>query len=153
MADFTSVTRERFQTVCAFTFAALLCAATVARFARNGPPYLEKPRTVMDHVARTQHETRDVLLVLAEVKERIPAGAQVTVFRPQNGGPHNDQPSFLTAVGILNDHFVLPPFVAGREVAPTDLVEFVVAVGTPLDHPHYELVEQFETGYLYRVRR
>ena len=147
------MTRPRLQTACALTFAAILCAATIARFASDGPLHLKRPRTVVDHVSRTPHETRDVLLVLAEVKDKIPAGAEVTVFRPLNGAAHNDQPSFLTAVGILNDHFVLPPFVAGRDVAPKDLVQFVVAVGAPLDHPHYDLVERFETGYLYRVRR
>lgn len=132
--------------------ALLLCAALVQRdYVRRGP-YFEKPRTLVEHVDIIDHEARDVLLLLPEVEPLIPRGADVTCFKPVDGKWQYDGINYLTAVGMLPNHNVLPPFAAGE--GPIEKrVEYVIAVREPFTQPEYAVVAGFPTGFLYKVRR
>lgn len=130
----------------------LACAAAVPHLADRGGPYLARPSTVVDHVSRSRHETRAALKLLPQVARLIPKGADVTVFRPKNGRAQDDHASYLTAVGLLPYHRVLPPFTAYHETSPKDLTRYVVAIGEPFDHPQYEAIAGFPEGWLYRHR-
>ena len=146
------MTRDRVQQVVAWTAALAISAAAVVRMADRGGPYVQAPRTVVDHVSRQGHETREALILVPQVARLIPRGATVTAFRPQDGRAQNDHPSYLTAVGLLPHHAVLPPFTAFPDTSPRDLAEYVVAIGAPFDHPRYRVVAGFPNGWLYQVR-
>ena len=130
----------------------LLVVALIYRLYIRRPPYFAAPRTLVEHVDIIDHEARDVLLLLPEVERLIPAGAAVTCFKPLNGKWQYDGINYLTAVGLLPNHNVLPPFAAG-EGPMAQRVEYVIAVREPLDQPEYAVVAGFPTGYLYKVRR
>ena len=132
---------------------ALLAMATVQRYAVRRPPFFAAPRSVFEHVDTRQHPLHAVLVLLPEVEPLIPPGAEVTVFRPKDGQAQDDHDTYLTAVGLLPHHHVLPPFTARRDVPPEQLIEWVVAVGEPFTHPHYVPVAGFPDGWLYQVRR
>ena len=135
------------------TVATLLACAAVARhLADRGGPYFARPATVVDHVSRSEHETRGALKLLPQVARLIPKDAEVSVFRTKNGRAQDDHASYLTAVGLLPYHHVLPPFTAYHETAPKDLTQYVVAIGEPFSHPHYEVIAGFPEGWLYRYR-
>ena len=131
----------------------LLAAATVVRLVERGGPYFARPRTVVDHVSKEPHETRDVIVLLPQVEPQIPRGASVAVFRPHDGKATDDHGSYLTAVGLLPHHRVQPPFTAYEVTPRENLVEWVVAVRAPFNHPHYRVVAGFPNGWLYRVDR
>jgi hypothetical protein len=136
-----------------WTASALLVIATLQRYAVRRPPYFAAPRTVFQHVDVRQHPLHGVLVLLPQVEPLIPRGSDVTVFHPKNGETQNDHDTYLTAVGLLPHHNVLPPFTAGPDVPPEQLIEWVVAVGEPFTHPRYAPVAGFPNGWLYRVRR
>ena len=144
--------RGTFSEVAAWAGAVLLCGAAIQQLVARGGPYFDLPPTVMEHVSTDRHETRDALILLPQVARLIPRGATVTAFRPQGGRAQNDHANYLTAVGLLPYHFVLPPFTAHHDTARHDLAQYVVAVGEPFDHPHYEAVAGFPNGWLYKVR-
>jgi hypothetical protein len=146
-------TRERLETAVITTAVVLLLAAMVMRYAERRPPWFAKPATVVDHVERFEHETRDVLLLAPKVAPLIPRGSDVACFRPKDGREHPDSPIYLTAVGLLPNHRVLPPFTAASELARDQLVEWVIAVREPFTHPAYEVVATFPEGKLHRVVR
>ena len=127
-------------------------AAAVYLLADRGGPYFAAPSTVVDHVARFEHETRPALKLVPQVARLIPKDATVTAFRPKNGRAQDDHASYLTAVGLLPYHRVVPPFTAYHETSPRDLAQYVIAIGEPFDHPHYDVIARFPEGWLYRVR-
>jgi hypothetical protein len=131
----------------------LLGAALAWRLYSRGGPYLEPPRTVVDHVGRGTHETRDALIILPRVARLLPRGANVTCFRPIGGQEHYDSPNYLTAVGMLPHQTVLPPFVAGLLTPRNELVEYVVAIREPFTHPYYVPIAEWPEGRVYRVVR
>lgn len=135
-----------------WTAALLLVAALIYTWIIRRPPYFQLPRTVVDHVGVEEHPLRDVLLLLPDVEPLIPPGAQVTVFHPMDGLAQDDHDAYLTAVGLLPHHFVLPPFTANAANPRHELVEWVVAVGAPFTHPAYAPVASFPQGRLYRLR-
>jgi hypothetical protein len=132
----------------------LLVIALLHRYYQRRPPYFAAaaPRTLVEHVDIIDHEARDVLLLLPEVERLIPKGAGVTCFKPVDGKWQYDGVNYLTAVGLLPDHNVLPPFSAGE--GPIEKrVEYVIAVREPFNQPEYAVVAGFPTGYLYKARR
>ena len=133
--------------------ALLLLVSLFLGWYRRGGPWLELPRTVMDHAGPEEHPLRKALLLMPQVAPLVPEGAQVTAFRPKDGNVVDDSEIYLAAVGLLPRHFVLPPFTAYTSTKPEHLVEWVIAVGGPLAHPHYAPVATFPEGLLYRVRR
>jgi len=133
--------------------AILLMAALLVRLVSRGGPYLERPQTIVDHVGPGKHETRDALILLPKVEPLIPRGAMVTCFRPAGGQADYDTPNYFAAVGALPKHTVLPPFVASLDTPRNGLVEYVVAIEKPFDHPYYHLVATFPEGRLYKVDR
>ena len=145
--------RTRFETAVITTAVFLLLAAMAWRYAERRPPYFAKPLTVVDHVERFEHETRDVLLLVPKVAPLLPRGAEVTCFRPREGREHQDSPNYLTAVGLLPQQSVFPPFTAANELPRAQLVEWVIAVREPFTHPAYRAVAKFPEGTLYRVQR
>jgi hypothetical protein len=139
---------------------AILAAATLVllavftnRLYSRGGPYTQQPQTIVDHVGRKKHDTRDALVLLPRIRPMLPRGATVTCFRPIGGSENYDMQNFFAAVGQLPDQSVLPPFVAGLKVAPAELVEYVVAIREPFTHPAYRVVAEFPEGRLYKVVR
>ena len=122
--------------------ALLLTAALIGRLYTRGGPYFERPETIVDHVGRGRHATRDALVLLPKVRPLLPRGAQVTCFRPVDGGrPREDSDNFLAAVGQLPEQSVLPPFARA---------EYVVAVREPFVESGYTQIAEFPEGRLYR---
>jgi hypothetical protein len=144
---------ERIETAVFTTAVVLLLAAMLWRYAERRPPYFAAPATVVDHVERFEHETHDVLLLIPKIAPLLPRGAEVTCFRPKDGQQHPDSPNYLTAVGLLPQQSVFPPFTAANELPREQLIEWVIAVREPFQHPAYRLVASFPEGALYRVQR
>lgn len=147
------MTRDWWQRLVVWSGVLLLSAATIDRFRDQGGPYFARPHTIVDHVSKEPHETRDVIVLLPQVEPQIPQGATVAVFRPHDGKATDDHGSYLAAVGLLPHHQVLPPFTAYEVTPRENLAEWVVAVKAPFNHPHYRVVAGFANGWLYRVDR
>ena len=131
----------------------LLTVALLVRLISRGGPYFTRPETIVDHVGPQKHETRDVLLLLPKVAPLIPRSAIVTCFRPVGGQMDFDAPDYFAAVGALPKHTVWPPFVASLTTPRNELVEYVIAVEKPFEHPYYHVVATFPEGRLYKVDR
>lgn len=143
--------RDRLQGVALTAGSLLLLGMLVSRFHERRPPYFQRPATILDHVAPYEHESRHALLLLEKVRPHIPKGAHTTCFTPKNGKQWEDTLTYLTAVGMLPEQEVLPPFTAD-DLAVTP-VEYVVAVREPFTHPRYIQVAIFPEGALYRAPR
>ena len=115
----------------------------------RGGPYFEPPTTIVEHVFRTKHDVRDVLVLLPKVRPLLPRGATVTCFRPVNGKFVYDLPNFNAAIGQLPHQVVIPPFSAAEDIPRKTLVQYVIAVNEPFTHPAYRLVAEFPEGRLY----
>src|SRR5260370_33406286 len=113
----------------------LLTVALLVRLVSRGGPYVTRPETIVDHVGRQKHETRDALLLLPKVAPLIPRNAIVTCFRPVGGQMDFDAPDYFAAVGALPKHTVWQPFVASLNTPRKELADYVRAVGTPVEHP------------------
>ena len=134
--------------------ALLLVAALAGRLYTRGGPYFERPQTIIDHVGRERHESRDALVLLPKVRPLLPRRAEVTCFRPLDGAaPDGDTSNFLPAIGLLPQQNVLPPFTAMNDVPRRSLVEYVIAIRVPFTHPAYKEIATFPEGRLYRVQR
>lgn len=133
--------------------AILLTAALLVRLVSRGGPYFDRPQTIVDHVGREKHETRDALILLPKVAPLIPRGAEVTCFRPGGGQMQYDVPNYFAAIGALPRHNVQPPFVASLNTPRNELVEYVIAIEQPFDHPYFHVVATFPEGRLYKVDR
>ena len=134
--------------------ALLLVAALAGRLYTRGGPYFERPRTIIDHVGREKHESRDALVLLPKVRPLLPRGAEVTCFRPLDGAaPEGDTSNFFAAVGQLPHQSVMPPFTAMNDVPRKNLVEYVIAIRVPFTHPAYKEIATFPEGRLYQVQR
>jgi len=131
----------------------ILLIAFVHRLYTRGGPYFQRPQTIMDHVGPNKHDTRDALILLPQIRPLLPRGAEVTCFRPLNGEAQYDASNYLTAVGQLPDQIVRPPLLAIRDLPPASLVEYVIAIGEPFNHPAYHVVAEFPEGRLYKVAR
>ncbi|HVS33574.1 MAG TPA: hypothetical protein VMS98_19220 [Thermoanaerobaculia bacterium] len=147
------MSRDALRQIVAGAATLALCIALLHRYYVRRGPYFEKPRTIVEHVDIIDHEARDVILLAREVAPLIPPGAQVTCFEPVDGKHQYDGINYLSAVGLLPNHQVLPPFAAGEDLSAAEVVEYVIAVREPFDHPAYSVVAGFPTGYLYKARR
>ena len=121
----------------------LIVAMTVLYYQGRAGGILQRPATVMDHVGRSYHEWRRPLLLVPAVRGAMPRGATVSVFEPRNGEAPKEDSNFLIAAGLLPQHIGLPAFAADRSTPPENLPEYVVAIGSPFQHPRYGLL--FET--------
>ena len=137
--------RDAQQRIVAFGGALLLCVAMIPIYASRRGPYFAEPRTVVDHASVREHETHAALILIPQVEPLIPRGAAVTAFRPKDGKSWNDDGVYLTAVGLLPHHSVMPPWTAGE-------IDYVIAVGAPFDDPSYAPVAGFPNGWLYKRR-
>ena len=144
--------RGRMQRIVAYGGALLLSIALAGRYRVRRPPYFQKPQTVVDHVDVRAHETRDTLVLVLQVEPLIPRGAEVTAFRPKNGQAWNDDGVYLTTVGLLPHHSVLPPWTASADRRGAEVTEYVIAVGKPFEHPSYAPIAGFPQGWLYKRR-
>lgn len=147
------MSRDAAQRTVVYVAAVLLAAALARRLITRGGPYFRSARTVVEHVGPGQHETRDALIVLPRAAKLIPPGSDVTCFRPIGGMENYDSANYLTAVGMLPRHHVLPPFTAGLLTPRGQLVEYVIAIRDPLDHPAYVPIAEWPEGRVYRVQR
>jgi hypothetical protein len=130
----------------------LLAWALLDRLASRGAPYFERPRSAIEHAGTGGPDIAGALIALPVFEKMIPRGADVTCFRPVDGQAHDDM-NFLTAVGQLPRHRVLPPFTAGSALPKEELIEYVVAIREPFAHPHYTLVAALPEARLYRLSR
>jgi hypothetical protein len=93
-------------------------------------------------------------VLLPKVRPLLPRGAEVTCFRPVDGwAPEEDTANFFTAVGLLPNQSVVPPFTAMQTTPLPNLVEYVVAVRDPFTHADYKAIAEFPEGRLYKVQR
>lgn len=129
----------------------LLLGMLVSRFLERQPPYFARPQTILDNVSPYRHEASDALILLEKVRPHIPKGAHTTCFTPKDGKQWDDALTYLTAVGMLPEQVVLPPFTAGENAEVP--VEYVVAVRERFTHPKYIEVATFPEGSLYRAPR
>lgn len=146
------MSRDALRRGVAWCGALLLSALVVQRYSAAGAPYVQAPQTILDHVWDGHHPQRNELVVVPELAARIPRGAQVTVLQPQNGQVWDDHLTFLTAVGLLPHHDVVHPAAAKPDRRRDDLVEYLIAVDSPLNHPGYEEIAAVKNGWLYRRR-
>jgi hypothetical protein len=133
--------------------ALLLTGAMVVRLASRGGPYFDRPATIVDHVGREKHEVRDALTLIPRVAPMIPRSAIVTCFRPAGGQMQFDAPDYFAAVGLMPKYTVFPPFVASLSTPRNELVDYVIAIREPFDHPYFHVVRTFPEGRLYKVDR
>lgn len=122
-------------------FCLLLAVATLRRLKAGGAPFLSRPPTVIDHVGPKVHEIRPALLLLPNVAQAIPRGAEVACLRPEKGALADDIAFYHTAVAMLPEH---------RVRRATARPQYVIAVGSSLDDPVYVEAGQYEEGTLYR---
>jgi hypothetical protein len=145
--------RHKLQIAILYASSLLLLIAFARRLYTRGGPYFERPVTIVDHVGPNKHDTRDALAALPQIAPLLPRGALVTCFKPIDGQEQYDAQNFLTAVGLLPDQFVQPPFTAGLIVPRDQLVEYVIAIDKPFTHPAYKPVAGFPHATLYQVQR
>ena len=132
----------------------LLIPAFVYVLYDRGGPYFDEPASIVEHVTRQKHDTRDALLLLEDIRPLLPNGAQVACFSPDRDGKfRNDTASFHAAVAALPRQVVLPAFSAAEGIPKETLVEWVVAVDNAFTHPAYHLEAEYPTGRLYKVVR
>lgn len=147
------MSRERAEKIAIALGALLLTAAFLVRLGTRGGPYFDRPQTIVDHVGPDKHETRDALTLLPKLAPLIPRSAIVTCFRPAGGQMQFDVPNYFTAVGGLPKHTVWPPYAASLTTPRNELVDYVIAIEKPFDHPYFHLAATFPEGRLYKVDR
>lgn len=133
--------------------ALLLLVALLVDLKRSGPPYFAGPMTIADRLGARPREARDALLLMERARQLIPAGSEVTCFMPRAGRSWEHTSAYLTAVGMLPEHVVLPPFRADDDVPRADLIEYVIALKEPFTHAGYAIVRRFPEGAIYRAVR
>jgi hypothetical protein len=131
----------------------LLAAALLGRLYSRGGPYFARPLTIVDHTGPIKHDTADALHLLPRVEPLLPRGATVTCFRPHDGEQQFDMANYFAAVGGLPHQQVWPPFTASRDMKCKDVVDYVVAVGSPFVHPCFAQIAEFPEGRLYQAVR
>ena len=137
-----------------FATCALLLIAFVAVLYDRGGPYFQSPPTIVEHVFRDRHETRDALLALPLIRPLLPRGAVVACFRPDGRGKWQcDVPVFHTAIALLPHQTVVAPFAASDDIPRATMAEYVIAIDRPFTNPAYKLEAEFATGRLYKVMR
>ena len=142
--------RETTRSVIIYVAAVVFAVALVHRYHSLGGPYFEFPKTVQDHVAPTPFASRDVILLARAAAEIIPRGTTVTAIQPSQA-PDYDITHYLTAVGMMPRHRVVPPTLNATD--PKALPQYVLAVREPLAHPRYRLFRQIPEGRIYEVMR
>ena len=130
----------------------LLVCALILRLHSRGGPFLDIPKTILDHVSREPHENRNTLLLLPKVRPLLEPHKSVTCFRPVDGKWNYDA-NFLVAAGQLPGEFVVPAFAARDDIPTMNLADYVIAVDTPFTHSRYRLIATYPEGRLYRSVR
>lgn len=125
----------------------LMTFLLVAHLRSRGGPYFEIPETVQDHVARKLPLSRQAIVMSRHAEPLLPRGATVTVIAPALA-PNYDATHYLTASGLLPHQHVLHPAFEGDR-GP----DFVIALGSPLEHAGYHLVREFPEGRLYQRKQ
>lgn len=129
--------------------AIVFIGATVRRFHFLGGPYFEIPETIQDHVWPTPFPSRDAIVLSRRAEPLLPRGATVTILLPSDA-PNYDQTHWLTGLGMLPKQHAVPQKL---DLPPEQLPQFVITIHEPLEHPHYELMQSFPEGHLYRRKR
>jgi hypothetical protein len=119
--------------------ATALCGVQIVKLAQLGGPYFARPATVLEHMVPWNHQNRRLLTLAAEIANVIPRGATVSVFQPVDGKAVDDS-CFFIATGQLPRHRIVPF---------SERPQWVVAVGSRFDDPHYELIATYPEGLLY----
>ena len=139
--------RSRARSVVVYAAAVLFAAALVHRFHRRGGPYFARPRTVQDHVAPVPYPSRDVILLAERAAEIVPRGATVTAIQPSLA-PNYDVTHWLTAVGMMPRHRVVPP-----DFAAASPPRYVLAVREPFADSRYRLIAELAEGRIYEAAK
>lgn len=124
----------------------LFIGATVRRFHWLGGPYFTFPATIQDHVWPTFFPSRDAIVLSRRAEPLLPRGATFTIVKPSEA-PNYDQTHWLTGLGLLPRQHAMPQKLDGPLAR---LPQYVIAIHEPLEHAHYELVQSFPEGHLYR---
>ena len=121
--------------------AALTMTLVVKLAQRGGRPYFAAPATIFDHTRWPDDPVQKLPALLPVVAEVIPPHATVTCFMPVGGKVHDDYCSMVASGYLLRQRLV-----------PLGEAEWVVAVRSPFDDPHYELIAVYPEGRLYKRR-
>ncbi len=128
---------------------ALVLTLLLVRHLRGlGVPYFDIPETIYDRVPGSPHLSRQAIVMSRHAAPLMPRGASLTVIAPAEG-EHLDVTYYMTADAHLPHHRVLHPTLAEGEAWP----DFVIALGSPLQHRGYRLVREFPEGRLYAAIR
>jgi hypothetical protein len=94
--------------------------------------------------------SRDVILLSRAAADIVPRGATVTAIQPSQA-PDYDVTHYLTAVGTMPRHRVVPPVFDTPDTAA--LPQFVLAVREPFSNKRYRLYRELPEGRIYEVVR
>ncbi len=94
--------------------------------------------------------SRDVILLSRAAADIVPRGATVTAIQPSQA-PDYDVTHYLTAVGMMPRHRVIPPAFDTQDRGA--LPQFVLAVREPFSNKHYRLYRELPEGRIYEVVR
>jgi hypothetical protein len=128
--------------------ALVLTLLLVRDLVRLGGPYFEIPETIYDRVPGAPHLSRQAIVMTRHAEPLMPRGASLTVIAPAEG-KNFDATHYMTADGHLPHHRVLHPSLEEGYPWP----DFVIALGSPLEHRGYRLVREFPEGRLYAAIR
>lgn len=141
--------RSRARTAIAIAATLVMAVALVRHYRWLGPPYFEIPPTVQDHVWPAPFASRDVILLAGRAAKVLPRGETVTAIQPSNA-PNFDVTHFLTALGMMPKHRVIPPKL---DTSPAELPRFVLSVREEWTHPAYVHHSSYPEGHIYEVQR
>jgi hypothetical protein len=139
--------RSKLRAFVVFGTAAFLALLLVRLLIARGGPYFEIPETPLDHTQPEAPLSRQAIVMSRRAATRMHPGASVTVIAPAQA-PHYDFTHYLTVSGLLPRHVVRHPTLEPGEAWP----DFVIALGAPLEHPGYLLLDTFPEGRLYARR-
>ena len=108
-------------------------------FARGGPSLA---RTIASHSSNSPKSAEDTLLLFEEATKVVPRGATITVFKPHNRA--DDMQVLRFSHGQLPYHQVVPQ---------SELPDFIITLGAPLEDGRYEQLTANDAGTIWRRTR
>jgi hypothetical protein len=147
------MSRSVVRSITIYCSAVVLTLLLVRHLRGLGGPYFEIPETIYDRVQGAPHLSRQAIVMSRHAAPLMPRGSSLTVIAPAPDmsfdGNNFDVTLYMTADAQLPYHRVLHPSLAEGESWP----DFVIALGSPLQHRGYRLVREFPEGRLYAAIR
>ena len=132
--------RQRLPVLTAWLCALLFTGIAVREhFARGGP---RLARTIASNSSNSPKSAEDTLLLFEEATKVVPRGATITVFKPRNRA--DDMQVLRFSHGQLPYHQVVPQ---------SELPDFIITLGAPLEDARYEQLTANDAGMIWRRTR